>query len=140
MRALAKGIAVILVGAAMSAGLLAAPPAAAASTEKSPVLAALEQEMRRSVEGLKSAGDPAPYFLSYYVSEQEAVLLSVSRGAVRHRSSQRGRLLDVEVRVGDYALDNTRQLRGDRGGFSLGRQSRPSLHQARRRRQARPVS
>jgi TldD protein len=125
IRDLAKRTAVILVSAAVSGSLFGASPARIVSAEKSPVLTALEEEMRRSIGGLKSKDDPAPYFVSYYVSEQDAVLLSVSRGAVRHRSSQRSRLLDVEVRVGDYALDNTRQLRGERGGFSLSRQSRP---------------
>ncbi|MGH9317146.1 MAG: metallopeptidase TldD-related protein, partial [Thermoanaerobaculia bacterium] len=119
-RALALAVAV----AAGAGPVLAATPAKAAVPETSAVLQALEQEMKRSVEGLKVKGDPAPYFLSYYVTEREASSISVSRGALRNRSSGRTRLLDVEVRVGDYAFDSTRRLRGERGFFP-GRPSRP---------------
>ncbi len=73
--------------------------------------------MRRSVRGLKEKGDPAPYFLSYLVTEKEQVRINASRGMLQHRTRNRARWLDVEVRVGDYEFDNTRQIRGGRDGF-----------------------
>ncbi|HVT59017.1 MAG TPA: metallopeptidase TldD-related protein [Thermoanaerobaculia bacterium] len=125
MKALARWSLTLVVATAVSTGsVFAASPARAGPSEKSAVLQALEEEMQRSVEGLKAKGDPAPYFISYYVTEREGVRVSVSRGALRHRSSERSRLLDVEVRAGDYAFDSTRRLRGERGFFP-GRQSRP---------------
>lgn len=127
MRSLARRVLALLVAAAASTGAIAAsaPALASASEKKSPVLSALEEEMRRSVEGLKARGDPAPYFISYLVTEREAISVGASRGALRTKSSNRTRLLDVEVRVGDYVFDSTRRLRGGRGGFFPGRQSRP---------------
>src|SRR5262249_2773285 len=61
-------------------------------------------------------GDPAPYFISYCVTEREGVELSTSRGALRVRSSNRTRVLEVDVRVGDYGFDNTRRMRGEHDG------------------------
>ncbi len=89
----------------------------AALVEKSPVLRAMEEELRRSRAGFKEKGAPAPYFLSYHVTEQDSLSLSTSRGALRDVSRSRSRLLDVEARVGDYGLDNTRRLRGGRFGL-----------------------
>lgn len=97
-------------------GLNLAGPATT-GVPKSPVLEAMEQEMRRSVDGFKQKADPAPYFLSYYVTEQETLYLSATRGALRYRSKDRSRLLDVDVRVGDYQLDSTHRIRGERGEY-----------------------
>jgi len=96
----------------------------APAAQKSPVLRAMEEELQRSVGGLKEKGDPAPYFLSYHITEEDSISISTSRGAVRFASRDRSRLLDVETRVGDYDLDNTRRFRGDRFGFER-RFSRP---------------
>jgi TldD protein len=116
-----RTVSACLVAAAMGAGALGAAPA---KTETQPardgVLAALEQEMKRSVEGLKAKGDPAPYFISYCVTERESVDISTSRGALRLRSSQRSRVLEVDVRVGDYGFDNTRRMRGEHEGGGRG--------------------
>jgi predicted Zn-dependent protease len=91
-------------------------PAKSELQPKNRVLTALEEEMKRSVEGLKAKGDPAPYFISYCVTEREGVELSTSRGALRLRSSNRTRVLEVDVRVGDYGFDNTRRMRGEHDG------------------------
>lgn len=109
----------VLLAAALVVG---AGGASAPQAGKSVVLETMEQEMRRSVEGFKAKAEPAPYFVSYYVSEREGLSLAATQGALRHRSKGGGRVLDVEVRVGDRQLDNTRQIRGERGfgprGFS----------------------
>ncbi|HLH30908.1 MAG TPA: metallopeptidase TldD-related protein [Terriglobia bacterium] len=81
----------------------------------SPVSQALEQEMGRAFQLLKQKGNPAPYFVSYSVRENESVDIAASLGALRNSDKDRSRLLDVDVRVGDYALDSTHQIRGQRG-------------------------
>src|SRR2546425_4664982 len=80
-----------------------------------PVTQALEQEMKRAFDLLKQKGNPAPYFISYSVRENESVDIEASLGALRTTQKDRSRLLDVEVRVGDYDLDSTHQIRGQRG-------------------------
>ena len=81
----------------------------------SPVTQALELEMARAFQLLKQKGNPAPYFLSYSVRENESVDMEASLGALRNSDTDRSRLLDVDVRVGDYSLDSTHQIRGQRG-------------------------
>src|SRR5207253_3387639 len=60
--------------------------------------------------------NPAPYFISYDVNEVQTTEIEASLGALRSSDSDRSRLLDVDVRVGDYQLDSTHQIRGQRGG------------------------
>src|SRR6185295_275252 len=56
-----------------------------------------------------------PYFISYSVRETSSVDLEASLGALRSSDNDHSRLLDVDVRVGDYGLDSTHQIRGQRG-------------------------
>jgi TldD protein len=81
----------------------------------SPVSQALEQEMKRAFDLLKQKGNPAPYFINYSVRENESVDIEASLGSLRSSEKDRSRLLDVDVRVGDYSLDSTHQIRGQRG-------------------------
>jgi TldD protein len=80
--------------------------------EKSLLLKAMEEELDRSMKGLREKGNPPPYFISYYVTETQEATATATNGALRNSSTDRSRLLDVEVRVGDYTLDNTHRLRG----------------------------
>ena len=80
------------------------------------LLAALQDELSRSMAGLEQKGDPAPYFLSYLVTDTTSFRLSAAYGAIRDRETLRARLLDVEVRAGDRSLDNFHRMRGESGG------------------------
>jgi TldD protein len=81
----------------------------------SPVIQALDQEMQRATQVLRQQGDPAPYFISYGVTENQTVEIDTSLGALRTSENNHYRLLDIDVRVGDYQLDSTHQIRGQRG-------------------------
>jgi len=81
----------------------------------SPVTQALEQEVKRAFDLLQQRGNPAPYFISYSVKENESVNIEASLGALSSSDKDRSRLLDVDVRVGNYDLDSTHQIRGQRG-------------------------
>jgi TldD protein len=89
-----------------------------------PVLQALEEEMKRAMTVLGKQGTPAPYFMGYEVNETATVDIQASQGALQSSERDKVRILDVEVRVGDYDLDNTHQLRGGSGGGSG--QTRPA--------------
>ena len=80
--------------------------------EKSLLLKAMEEELSRSMKGLSEKGNPPPYFISYDITETKSLMIIASYGALRSSSKEHSRLLDVEVRVGDYTLDNTHRLRG----------------------------
>jgi hypothetical protein len=102
----------------LSAPLMLVPPAFPQSSGPSPVTQALETELKRAFELLRQKGDPAPYFISYSVRENDSVDIEASLGALRTSQRNRSRLLDIDVRVGNYDLDNTHQIRGQRGGSS----------------------
>ncbi len=92
---------------------LIAPGGLARPATEDAVSKALVEELRRAKEALGQKGNPPPYFISYQVMEVESTLISASYGALRLSATNRARLLDVDVRVGDYRLDNTHRLRGD---------------------------
>jgi predicted Zn-dependent protease len=85
--------------------------AAGAQEGRDPVLAAMRQELNRSLLNLKQQ-PVAPYFLSYQLTDNRAIQISGAFGALTASDDQRTRWLDVDLRVGDYALDNTHPMRG----------------------------
>ena len=96
----------------LSAALLALAPLAALG-EESAVLKALNAELVRSMAILGEQPEP-PYFLSYEVTEQQAVTVASAFGALAYTNARRDRYLDIDLRVGDYDLDNTRPMRDAR--------------------------
>ena len=111
MNGLARTLAVALV-VTVGCCCLVAERARAQGPEGSLLLQAMEEELLRSMGELGERADPPPYFLSYSVTETEQTTLASSYGALRSTTSRRSRLLDIDVRVGDYQLDNTHEVRG----------------------------
>jgi len=99
---------------AVSVGLRTAR-AAQSQAAKSPVIAAMEQELERNMAGLKRS-NPAPYFIGYLVTEQKRAQVQGSNGALLESQESRARFLEAQVRVGDYKLDNTRKVGDGPGG------------------------
>jgi predicted Zn-dependent protease len=81
-------------------------------------LTALEKELRRGVEALTAKGKPPPYFVAYEVHDKTDTTISASQGALVQSSTRRGRILDTDVRVGDYKLDSTHIIRSSDFDFS----------------------
>lgn len=92
---------------------LAAVTALPTVAAESPVMEALKAELARSMEILGEQPVP-PYFLSYEITERQTASATASFGALTSRSRGRSRYLDIDLRVGDYGLDNTRPIRGVR--------------------------
>ena len=86
------------------------------ASETPVVLQAMQAELERSMGALAGEEVP-PYFLSYEITELRNVGVSASFGALTSSGDRRSRGLDVDLRVGDYKLDNTRQIRGARNTF-----------------------
>lgn len=97
--------------------LLGALPCLAQSTD---LLSILEAELKRNFEVLQEKGNPKPYYLSYTVTERQVVVLDASLGSMRANQSQRQRILDVSMRVGDPQLDNYHRVRGGNARFTSG--------------------
>ncbi len=85
------------------------------------LLPAMRQELDRSIQSLSGRERP-PYFLSYTISDVRSTILAASFGAMESDAHVQRRILDVDLRVGSYELDNTRSIRGV--AFELGRGSR----------------
>lgn len=80
-----------------------------------PVLAAMGQELTRSYQNLQKQPMP-PYFLAYQLTDNRAIQITGAFGALTGSSDVRTRLLDIDLRVGTPALDNTHPLSDGSGG------------------------
>ena len=74
------------------------------------VLAAMQQEVTRSFQNLKQTQVP-PYFLSYQLTDNRAIEITAAYGSLTASGDHTTRLLDVDLRLGDYSLDNSHPLR-----------------------------
>ncbi|HLJ49529.1 MAG TPA: metallopeptidase TldD-related protein [Bryobacteraceae bacterium] len=88
-----------------------------AQQSSSAVLDAMKAELSRSQETLKSQPVPA-YYIGYQITETHGVYVSATFGRLQSSSEDRRRQLDIDLRVGDYSLDNSREIRGE---FNFGR-------------------
>jgi predicted Zn-dependent protease len=71
------------------------------------VTKAMRDELDRSMKQLHLENLEKPYFISYRVVDTDRTNVSASFGALNSSSQGRSRMLNVEVRVGSYKLDNT---------------------------------
>lgn len=99
---------VLVVGCSV---MSAAVAATTLPQDATPVLTALRSELDRSVTTFKAQPVPA-YFIAYEVVENRSTYASGSFGALIGSGQYANRQLDVDLRVGDYKLDNTHPLRG----------------------------
>ena len=76
----------------------------------------LEKELEREFKALGKAPVPA-YYMHYYVDDIEYAALSASFGSLIQSGTNRNRVLTTQVRVGDYAFDNTHPQSFRESGF-----------------------
>ena len=102
-----------LVGLLMGAALGGASAHAdGGSVALAPLLKILEDELAYSMRHLVAPDGTKPYFISYAVYDETQSVVQASLGALSRDQETRGRNLNIDLRVGDYKLDNTHQLRG----------------------------
>ena len=78
-----------------------------ARAENSILQRAMRDELARSMKELQLEDLERPYFISHHVHEMRSRSSSATFGSLLTSQKSRSRTLTVEVRVGDYALDNT---------------------------------
>jgi len=71
------------------------------------LLRAMRDELQRSKQLAVVAGQDAPYFFSYSLTDAETLRISAANGAVVNVAHSRFRSPDAQVRVGSYDFDNT---------------------------------
>ena len=101
---------------AVAAGLtLVLSPAPVPSAQESPLLSAMQDEMKRSMAELRMKGEPSPYFIEYEVDDLASMRAVARLGGIVDDLADHGRTLQVGVRVGEYAFDSSRFVTQDRG-------------------------
>jgi len=95
--------------------LTASAPWSAAADENR-LLDIMRGELVREMAGLQAQETP-PYYMAFTLTDVHFMSVSASFGALTASDEDRSRLLSVDVRVGDYELDNTHELR-DRFDYS----------------------
>jgi predicted Zn-dependent protease len=81
-----------------------------------PLLECLQGELDYSMQHLATNDGTKPYYLAYTITDVTRVSIAAQLGALENDDMNHDRVLDVDVRVGDYALDSTHQIRGRAGG------------------------
>jgi TldD protein len=102
----------LLAGLALSLAEKAEAYPPDAQAKRSPLLAALQAELDRSLKTY-GAQDPPAYYIGYTVTDTERVDVSGSNGALLDSRQDRRRWLEVSLRTGNYQLDDTHKV-GDR--------------------------
>ena len=97
-------------GLAASAAWLISQSTGPAIPADETLLRAMRDELQRSKQLAVVAGQDAPYFFSYTLTDAETVRISASTGAVVNVSRNRFRAPSTDVRVGSYDFDNTNHV------------------------------
>ncbi len=95
--------------APITARVAYAGPPPDTQAKRSPLLAAMQAELDRSVKTL-GAQDPPAYYIGYTITDSQRAEVSGSNGALLSSSENRNRWLEVAVRTGSYDLDNTHKV------------------------------
>ncbi len=77
----------------------------------------LSEELSHAMKSLAMPDGTKPYFMGYTVTDRRSVSIGAQLGALSDNSTEHERLLSVDLRVGDYKLDNTHKIRGGFMGF-----------------------
>ncbi len=78
----------------------------------SELLDLMQEELDRSMANLAGASDDPMFYLQYSITEVHNVSLGAFNGGLEAPDESDRRFLDVDVRVGTEALDNTHEIRG----------------------------
>lgn len=90
----------------------------------SPLLAEMTAELNRNMPILSKATPPA-YFINYTLTQARRATVTGSNGALLDSSENLLRFLEVQVRVGDYNLDDTHKTGGAQAGIQPGATAAP---------------
>ncbi|HET7840829.1 MAG TPA: metallopeptidase TldD-related protein, partial [Terriglobia bacterium] len=87
--------------------LILAGGLAGARAQDDVVLKAMRDEMARTMKQLQLENLQKPYFVAYEVRDLDTATVAATLGALTSSENNHSRWLSVQVRVGDYNLDNT---------------------------------
>ncbi|MGB2986010.1 MAG: metallopeptidase TldD-related protein [Phycisphaerae bacterium] len=85
-----------------------------------PLMEYLADELAYSMEHLVTPDGTKPYYIGYTVYDERTVVVAATLGAMTRNDESNERNLNIDLRVGDYTLDNTHQLRGGGPSHAFG--------------------
>lgn len=77
-----------------------------ATFAQTPIIDLLSSELRREMDVLEKQATPV-YFLAYKVTENQHIEIESDFGNITAENETSSRILDINLRVGDYNFDNT---------------------------------
>ena len=80
-----------------------------ADTNTDPILQVMQTEMSRSFEWLQDQEQP-PYWIELAVTDEQITRIEASNGTILEQEDDFERILDLDLRVGDWTLDNTHPI------------------------------
>jgi len=83
---------------------------ACAFAQEDVVISALTDEMQRSLTDLKLEDADPPYFMKYLVNQESNCRIRAEYGSITSCNCQDANQLFLDLRVGDYAFDNSNVL------------------------------
>ena len=86
------------------------------------LIQAMSEELDYSMKNLALPDGTKPYFLAYTITDVQNLIIQTELGTLSGTNDSHQRVLGVDLRIGDYKLDSSHQIRGGRGGFR-GRQA-----------------
>lgn len=89
-----------------------------ATAAKPPLVELLDAELARALGVLSKNAEPV-YALAYQVTDRSELSIAAQDGGIVNSKLEQVRSLDVDVRVGDFQVDQTKALPGEfeRGGY-----------------------
>jgi len=79
----------------------------------------LNQELNRTMQAFSKEEIP-PYYISYSITTIKSNNIRAKNGEILANNSDKKRILDIDLRVGDYSFDNTHIIRGNPIQFNFG--------------------
>jgi hypothetical protein len=83
------------------------PLAGQPGAQEPPILAAMRDELARSMKQLRMRDEPPPYYIEYEIEDRMSSRITARLGAIVEDLWAPSRGLRVEVRVGDYQFDSS---------------------------------
>lgn len=87
-----------------------------ASAQEDELHLVLKEELTREFEILSKA-DPAVYYMDYRVDNKKSFALEANFGNIINQNSNQLRLCQPTIRIGNYKLDNTREVNVNSYGY-----------------------
>lgn len=97
-------------GAFLLALICFALPTISENKEQAALLTFMETELQRNSDKLKLETYEKPYYISYHLVDRETLDIAAYFGALKNSDLNHRRVLDVDVRVGDYSFDSSKTV------------------------------